>query len=66
MKGILGVWGDILIECSYNLQNNQVEVYKEDFRMERQDREEAHSKLAELEMKEKELMERIALHQQEV
>ena len=34
--------------------------------MERQDREEAHSKLAELEMKENELMERIALHQQEV
>ena len=41
-------------------------MYKEDFRMERKDREAAHSKLAELEMKEKELMERIAVHQQEV
>ena len=48
------------------VHHNQVEVYKEDFRMERKDREAAHSKLAELEMKEKELMERITIHQQEV
>ena len=43
----------------------QVKIYKDDFEEERKDREEAHSKLADLEMKEKELKDRIA-RQQEV
>ena len=44
----------------------KVVIYKADFEEERRDREEAHSKLANLEMKENEFMERIAAHQKEV